>query len=401
MNCYSSVVRRSGLKVALLAVVSRGSYAQRPPASPPPRQEQKGQASSPLAATSVARVDRIFTDLMSREHIPGLAVAIARNGLVGWDKAYGQADLENQVPATSRTLFRIGSITKAITVVAILQLAERGAINLHASVDRYVPAFPRKRFPVTVTGLLSGTSGIRGYAGDEYRSNHHYPSLAASLEIFRDDSLAYEPGTSYFETPFGFTLLGLSLQAVTGLSYEDYLSRNVFARAHMVDTRAEVAAQIEPKRAKTYTRDSTGTVRQSYAIDPSYKVPAGGLLSTAPDVARFGAALIDGALLNPGSYARMNKPVHLQNGSDLPIGMGVALGSAGGRLPGSADAVWATGLQQGGTAVLLMYPRDRIAVAILTNVNGEAGADGFGLLTRIAAAAEATAVQLGHLSSHR
>ena len=260
--------------------------------------------------------------------------------------------------------------------------------------EQYVPAFPRKPFPVTLTGLLTGTSGIRGYIGDEYLSNHRYPSLAASLEMFRNDSLAYEPGTSYIETPFGFTLLGLALQAVTGLSYEEYVSRNVFAPAHMMDTKVDVPAQIVPRRARLYTRDSTGAVRNADVIDPSYKIPAGGWLSTAKDVAHFGMALVDGALLTPGSYERMNTPVRLKNGLELPLGMGVALGTVGGRLPGRADAIWASGLQQGGTAVLLMYPRDRIVVAILMNVNGGVGAEGIGLLTRTSVAAESTAVRL-------
>jgi CubicO group peptidase (beta-lactamase class C family) len=394
-------VRRSELIVVLFAVISRGSDAQQPIPSPQARQEQNRQAITPIGAMTTARFDQIFGDLMNREHVPGLAVAVARNGIVDWDKAYGRADLETGASATSRTLFRIGSITKAITAVAILQLADRGKIDLDASVDQYVPAFPRKRFPVTLAGLLSGTSGIRGYAGDEYRSNHHYASLAASLEMFRDDSLAYEPGTSYLETPFGFTLLGLSLQAVTGVSYEEYLSRSVFAPAHMIDTKVDVPAQMVRRRAHMYTRDSSGTVHQADAIDPSYKVPAGGLLSTARDVAHFGAALIGGALLSPRSYGRMSRPVHLQNGSDLPLGMGVALGNAGGRLLGSADAIWATGLQQGGTAVLLMYPHDRIVVAVLMNMNGESGADGFGLLKRAAVAAESAAVQLRQIQGDK
>lgn len=394
MNRYFILVLRAGSIIVFLTVISQGSGAQRPNSSSELEQQQKGQARAPLGATSIARVDQIFRAFVTREHTPGLAVAIARDGVVVWDKAYGQADLESGVPATSRTLFRIGSIAKAITAVAILQLARRGAINLDSSVEQYVPAFPRKPFPVTLTGLLTGTSGIRGYIGDEYLSNHRYPSLAASLEMFRNDSLAYEPGTSYIETPFGFTLLGLALQAVTGLSYEEYVSRNVFAPAHMMDTKVDVPAQIVPRRARLYTRDSTGAVRNADVIDPSYKIPAGGWLSTAKDVAHFGMALVDGALLTPGSYERMNTPVRLKNGLELPLGMGVALGTVGGRLPGRADAIWASGLQQGGTAVLLMYPRDRIVVAILMNVNGGVGAEGIGLLTRTSVAAESTAVRL-------
>jgi serine beta-lactamase-like protein LACTB, mitochondrial len=399
MSRYFIFVVQAVSVIVSLAVISQGAGAQR--AGVASRQEQKPHAVAPLGAATTARLDHMFNAFVSQEHIPGLAVAVARDGFVVWDKAYGQADLENEIPVTSRTLFRIGSIAKTITAVAILQLAGRGTINLDTSVENYVPAFPRKRFPVTVAGLLTGTSGIRGYIGDEYLSNHHYPSLAASLTMFQNDSLAYEPGTSYVETPFGYTLLGLALNAVTGVSYEEYLSRNVFAPADMADTKVDVPAQIIRNRARLYTRDSTGTIRNADAIDPSYKIPAGGWLSTAKDVARFGLALGDGALLSPDSYARLTKAVRLNNGTELPLGMGVALGTVGGRLPARDDAIWSTGLQQGGTAVLLMYPRDRIVVAILMNVNGEVGAAGFGLLTRTTAAAESTSVLLRQVSRQR
>ena len=401
MSRYSILAARVGSLVVLLSAIPMGSHAQQPDVSRALEREQKARGLAALPASSGAEIDQIFTSFMAREHPPGLAVAVARNGTVMWDKAFGRADLQSGVPVTPRTLFRIGSITKAITAVAVLQVAERGAINLGTSIEQYVPAFPRKRFPVTLAELLTGTGGIRGYGGDEYLSSHHYPSLAASLEMFGNDSLTYEPGTSYVETPFGFTLLALALQAVTGHSYEEYLSRNVFAPAHMVETIVDVPAQIVPRRARMYTRDSIGTVRNADPIDPSYKVPAGGLLSSARDVARFGTALMDGALLSSPSYARMNTPVRLKNGTELPLGMGVALGSAGGRLPGTSDAIWATGLQQGGTAVLLMYPHDRIAVAILMNVNGEPGAAGFALLIRTAVAAESSAVLLRRTPSDR
>ena len=123
MNRYFILVLRAGSIIVFLTVISQGSGAQRPNSSSELEQQQKGQARAPLGATSIARVDQIFRAFVSREQSPGLAVAIARDGVVVWDKAYGQADLESGVPATSRTLFRIGSIAKAITAVAILQLA--------------------------------------------------------------------------------------------------------------------------------------------------------------------------------------------------------------------------------------------------------------------------------------
>lgn len=105
--------------------------------------------------------------------------------------------------ATPTTRYRIASISKAITTVLVLQLVEQGALDLDAPIQRYVPAFPAKRYPVTMRALLAATSGVRGYQGDESLSARSYPTLAASLPIFRDDSLQYAPWTGYTETPYG------------------------------------------------------------------------------------------------------------------------------------------------------------------------------------------------------
>jgi serine beta-lactamase-like protein LACTB, mitochondrial len=355
--------------------------------------EHERERAIALSAISLGRSDSIVRRFVAREHIPGLAVAVGREGGIVWENAYGFADLENHAPTTARTLFRIGSISKAITAVAILQLAERGKLNLDASIQQYVPGFPQKRFPVTPRRLLTGTSGVRGYRGEEFRSNRHYPTLDSSLAIFRDDSLAYEPGTSYVETPYGFTLLGLALQSVTGRSYEAYVTDNIFTLARMVETKADVPAQTIQRRAHFYSRDSTGAIGTAESIDPSYKIPAGGWISTASDVVRFGIALTDHSMLRPESNALMTKPVRLNNGSELPLGMGLALGNVGGQFPFAADAVWTSGLQQGGTAVLLMYPRERIVVAILMNVNGEVGAPAFELMKRTTLVADSVAMQ--------
>jgi CubicO group peptidase (beta-lactamase class C family) len=338
---------------------------------------------------------------MAREKVPGLSVALARDGQVVWRKAYGFADLEGQVPAGLATLFRIGSISKAITAVAVLRAVDTGRIDLDADVQHYVPAFPAKTSAILVRQLLTGTGGIRGYIGDEYLRNLHFSSLAASLSLFRDDTLAYVPGTSYIETPYGFTLLGLALEFVAHASYEEYVTREVLRPAHMAATRVDGFTPIMPNRARLYTRDSLGHIRNADPIDVSYKVPAGGWISTAADVARLGVALMDGSLMSQSGNAAMRAPVRLTDGTQLPLGMGVALGTVGGRLPGTKDAVWASGLIQGGIAVLLMYPHDRIAVALLMNVNGEVGAESFRLLTQTTFLADSTAIRLRRLRMPR
>lgn len=339
-------------------------------------------------------LDELFRTFLAQEHVPSLSVAVARDGRVVWHQAYGYADVAARVPADSLTLYRIGSISKTITAVAALRAMDAGLLELDAPVQRYVPAFPTKPFPLTLRRLLTGTSGLRGYVGDEYLRDYHFPSMGASLSVFRDDTLAYEPGTSYVETPYGFVLLGVVLESVTRVPYASYVAEQVLRPARMTATRADRVAPTIPRRAHLYTRDSTGRLSLSAPLDLSYRVPSGGWLATASDVAQFGIALMDGTWLSVAANAAMRSPLQFNNGTSLPLGMGLALGTVGGRLPGTDDAVWTSGLVQGGTAVLLMYPKDRLAVAILMNINGEGGMEGFRLLTRTTFLAESTIVRV-------
>ncbi|MCU0649951.1 MAG: beta-lactamase family protein [Gemmatimonadaceae bacterium] len=316
---------------------------------------------------------------------------MARDGRVIWRKAYGVADLQRQLPATPGTLFRIASMSKAITAVAMLRAVDAGLIALDADIRQYVPAFPAKSAVVTVRRLLTGTGGVRGYVGTEPLRNEHFPSIAASLSIFRDDSLVYRPGSSYLETPYGFTLLSLALEAVTHTSYETYVSQEVLRPANMTATRIDVAALTVPNRARPYTRDSLGNVRDADPIDVSYKVAAAGWLSTATDIARLGVALIDGTLLSTASYDALRAPVRLTDGTQLPLGMGIGLGTVDGRLPGTERTLWAAGIIQGGTSALLMDPDDRLAVALLLNVNGEVGPESLAFLSQVGAVAGSVA----------
>ncbi len=334
-----------------------------------------------------AAVDSTVREFMRHEKIPALSAAVAMDGVVRWEHAWGWADLEQGVPATRATLYRIASEAKAITTVAVLQLAERGRIALDAPIQRYVPEYPEKPYPVTVGRLLAATSGLRTYRGDEGLSTVHYPTLTSSLAIFRNDPLAYVPGTAYLETPYGFTLLGLAVEAVAGQPFMEYVREHVFRPAGMLSTREDALPQVIRHRARTYSRDNTGAVVNAPPIDGSYKVPAGGMISTAGDMARFGAALLGGRLIDASDLALMTARVRLTNGQALPLGLGVAVGKSTADWPGDSATVWLAGIQQGATSVAYLDARRGIVVSILVNMNGKLGSDAGTLLKRLAGTA--------------
>ena len=153
-----------------------------------------------LSAEKIRVIDRLVTADMSRESIPGMSIAIAAGDQI-WSAGYGLTDIENFVPVKAYSMYRLASISKPITATAVMQLVEKGKIDLDAPVQKYVPEFPAKQWPVTVRQLLGHLGGVRHYRDDaESSTTKHYGSIKEALSAFKDDPLALEPGTKYSYT---------------------------------------------------------------------------------------------------------------------------------------------------------------------------------------------------------
>src|SRR5208282_2876185 len=143
-----------------------------------------------LSAEKRAQIEKAASSFMAANSVPGLGVAVVQDGELVWSQGFGIADLENFVPATASTLFRLASISKSITATAIMQLSERGKLDLDAEVQKYCPAFPKKEWPITTRELLGHLGGIRHYNGKgdiPEDSAKHFASMEESLQIFAAD----------------------------------------------------------------------------------------------------------------------------------------------------------------------------------------------------------------------
>jgi CubicO group peptidase (beta-lactamase class C family) len=309
-------------------------------------------------------IEKLITHEMARQSIPGLSVSVATGGDVVWTAGYGLSDVENFVPAKATTVYRLASISKPITATAILQLVEAGKIDLEAPIQRYVPTFPRKPWPITVRQLLSHLGGIRHYeALEEENSTRHYGDLLSPLRVFQNDPLVAEPGTKFHYTTFGYALLGAALENVSSMRYMDYLRQRIFAPSRMERIRQDHVFAIIPNRARGYILNGTGQVQNCSLADTSNKIPGGGLASTAEDIVRFGLAVRKGALLKPATLEMMFAPQKLRDGRLNNYGLGWAL-----RLLDNRKVVAHTGGQQGVSTILLLMPRENVVVGLLCNL---------------------------------
>ena len=325
-----------------------------------------------ISGEQTSKTDAAVTAFRSRQSIPGISVAIVRDNQIIFRRGYGLADLENQVPATAVTVFRIASVAKSLTAVAAMQLAEKGKLDLDAPVQKYAPSFPIKAFPITTRQLLAHLSGVRGYRTGEGERTYHYESLTDALAVFKDDPLEHEPGTKYAYTTFGYTLLGVVIEGASGMSYSEYLRERVLKPAGMLHTQVDDVYEIIPNRARGYSPkiygQFNGDWRNPALMDSSYKIPGGGLVSTAEDLARFAIAVQNGVLIKQETFAQMSKSQRTRDGRETGYGYGWYVDRREGREPDGS--VWHGGVQQGFTADLWILPRKHLAVVILTNLEG-------------------------------
>jgi CubicO group peptidase (beta-lactamase class C family) len=322
-----------------------------------------------LSADKRARIEKAASSFMAANSVPGISVAVVQDGELVWSAGFGMADLENFVPATPSTLFRLGSISKPITATAILQLSEGGKLELDAEVQKYCPAFPKKEWPITTRELLGHLGGIRHYNPDGKGdipddSAKHFASMEESLQIFASDPLVAKPGTKFHYSTYGYTVLGCVLEGAASEKYVDYVKERVFEPAGMAETQADNFFAVVQHRTRWYHKDKSGVVQNAGVLDSSYKIPGGGLISSADDMARFEIAIMTNKLLKPATRDLMWTPQKVADGSQN----GYALGWGTQKKYGLA-LVEHTGGQQGTSTSIILVPERRVGIVVLANMD--------------------------------
>jgi CubicO group peptidase (beta-lactamase class C family) len=307
---------------------------------------------------------------------PAISVAVASQGRLVFSQGVGSADLDNLVSANGATVYNIGSVSKAVTAVAILQLVEQGKVGLDDTVQSYVPGFPDKGSPVTIRHLLTHTSGIRHYRATDFSDSmgenvKPISSFEEGIKIFKDDPLLFVPGKYYFYSSYAVNLLQGVVEKASGMAFEDYLRRYVWNPAGMLSTAFDVPERIISHRAKGY-RVECGRTRNYPYGDVSYKFASGGMVSTVEDLVRFGIALNHERLLKADTIALMYRPIEAvaqfdENGPPQRMGFSQGLIWRISKDPAGQDYVHHCGTVKGYNACIVNYPDQDLVVAIAGN----------------------------------
>lgn len=335
-------------------------------------------ASRPTAATVVVdgdiarQIDAVFTATFKPEE-PGAAVIVVKDGKTVLRKGYGMADVEKKVAIQPGDLFRIGSMTKQFTAVAILMLEEEGKLSVKDEITKFIPDYPTRGKKITVEHLLTHTSGIKSYTNmPSFRSiiNKDMKPLEV-VDFFKNEPMEFDPGERYAYNNSGYFLLGVIIEKVSGMTYAEFMAKRIFAPLGMDHTAFEGYERNGVKRIPGYGRGRDG---YALAAPMSMTQPyaAGSIVSTADDLARWDAAITAGKLLKPENWKRAFTPYVLNSGKPTDYGYGWQIRTFQGE-----EMIEHGGAINGFHSQGMRLPASRVYVAVLTNRLGARPASDF------------------------
>lgn len=314
--------------------------------------------------TQAVREARLMIDsLMQSGKVPGIDVAVSIDGRIVWSEGFGYGDLEQKTPVVSGvTRFRIGSVSKPLTSAAIGLLMDQEKLDIDALIQTYVPAFPQKKYPVTIRQVGGHIAGIRHYRDDEFLSSAYYETVSEGLAIFKDDSLLFAPGTEYSYSSYGFNLLSAAIEGASGQDFLTYMQENVFEPLGMISTTADINRRIISNRTSFYALDEDENIINAPYVDNSYKWAGGGFISTTHDLLKFGEAHMGPGFLSQNTLRTLITTQQLKNGRLTHYGIGWATNAEN---PGRSYGH--SGGSVGGITSFLVYPGYKMVVVLLSN----------------------------------
>jgi serine beta-lactamase-like protein LACTB len=367
-----------GVALGVLFAAGLGVYSflnATPPLHPNPQDVPSVTHVQPSQkwANAVEQGRQLARASLVEQNLPGLSVAVGAGGDLVWAEGFGWADLEKRVPVTPDSLFRIGHASKALTSTAVGLLLEKGRLHLDDEIQTYVPAFPKKQWPITLRQLMGHVAGVRHYDNEgDYMPSANCERASEGLQSFADDPLRFEPETQYRYSTYGWILVSAAVEAAADEPFFTFMRKQIFEPLDMKDTMPDSEDPIPDRATFYYPRfsgDPGSGPELASTVDYSCFAGAGAFLSTPSDLVRFGMAVSSGKLLKPATVEMLQTPQQLASGEDTEYGLGWMLETV--TLAGEPTrlASHASRTLLGGSTSFMTFPERGIAVAVTSNTS--------------------------------
>jgi len=325
-------------------------------------------------AGAAKQARQIVQTSISENNLAGLSIAVGIDGEIVWTEAFGFADIENRAPVTPSHRFRTGTASIVLTSAAIGLLLDEGRLKLDDEVQKYVPDFPDKQWPVTIRQVMGQVAGFKTEDPDNgVLTSSHCARPADAVALFAKEPLSFQPGTQYCDSTFGWVLLSAVVEAAADTPFATFLNERVLRPLGMVDTFKESVTNPPSGAATSY--NPRFAAKPTFGLIPlpkfDYSCHAGsnGFLSTPSDLVRFGMAINRGKLLRPQTVKMLQTPQRLASGEQTSYGLGwqlktVTLAGQQVQAAGHNGHFWVEEV-----ASLLTFPERGLAVAVMSNVS--------------------------------
>lgn len=330
-----------------------------------------------IAQSTADSIDIFIREKMTQLKIPGLQLAIVRDGKLEKLGNYGFANIEHQIPTNSRTTFSINSMTKAFVGVAVMQLQEQGKLNINNPISSYISDIPENWKSITIKQLLSNVSGLPNnidekeqVLGDGWESKN--------WEMVKKLPMEFKPGEKFSYNQTGYYILGRIINSLSGQHFTQFIEENQFKRCQMTSTRFGDSNDIIPNNSNSYSTIfndggkwiNNGKLHNSYVSFPLFFRTATGIISTSEDLSKWLIALQEGKLLkNKESISQMFATTKLNNGEIGGFNK-LTNGYALGWPTVERDEHPAVAPVGGMRSTLFVYPKDNLSIVVLTNLQG-------------------------------
>jgi CubicO group peptidase (beta-lactamase class C family) len=323
----------------------------------------------PLTKAQGEVIDAALRQEMEKQQVVGLAIGIIRSGEIVYLNGYGWADAQKKLPVGPKTMFRWASISKTLTAVAAMQLAEKKLLDLDADVRDFIPEFPDKGEVITSRQLLCHQSGLPHYntwkvtrTEKQYPQAHPFADVVTALDTFNETPLLFKPTEKYSYSTFGYMLLSAVVERAGKQKFVDQVSEHIKKPLHLTTLQPDYHWVPIEERAVGYVLKGDEVV-PSTDTDVSWKLGGGGYISNLEDVTRYAQGLLQQKLLTAPAYAAMWQPQQTKSGelTTRSLGFGAQL-EANNRLK-----VWHDGLQEKASNRMVLYPREGLGVVVMSN----------------------------------
>lgn len=312
---------------------------------------------------AAALTRKMANELLKITQLPGLSIAVRKKNEIIFAEGFGYADLENKIPVTPHTQFRAASTSKAITVTGLAKMMQDGIIDIEAEVQKYVPHYPLKAYPITLKQLAGNISGMPHYLNTDKLEDKYYSSTKDALSVFSHHPLLFKPQTKYSYSSAGFVLLSAAMEGASGVNFINYLQDKVFNPLGMKSTEPDMGKyKLMPHLTTYYEKKNDAYVAILNPREMSSIWAAGGFVTTPTDLVNMTKAYSNG-YLKSNTVRKMFESQTLLSGEKTNVGIGWRIGmDMEGR-----NIIEHAGVTEGTRSVISYFPDEDIAVSVMTN----------------------------------